>query len=101
VPAFLADLDALVMPSTGSEAQGRVVIEALAHAVPVIVREHIYSVDFDGLPVMPYREATDLNAALGRLPVEPAPVQDLIRRFGPEQAIEAVDTAAQLARARS
>jgi glycosyltransferase involved in cell wall biosynthesis len=101
VPAFLADLDALVMPSTGSEAQGRVIIEALAHAVPVIVREHIYSADFEGLPVTPYRGVGDLSEALGRLPVEPAQEQDLIRRFGPEQAIEGIEAAAQLARTRS
>ena len=101
VPAFLAQLDALVMPSTGSEAQGRVIIEALAHAVPVIVREHIYSADFEGLPVAPYRGARDLSEALGRLPTEPAQVQELIRRFGPEQAIEGIEAAAQLARARS
>jgi glycosyltransferase involved in cell wall biosynthesis len=101
VPAFLAQLDALVMPSTGSEAQGRVIIEALAHAVPVIVREHIYSADFEGLPVAPYHGARDLSEALGRLPTEPAQVQELIRRFGPEQAIEGIEAAAQLARARS
>jgi glycosyltransferase involved in cell wall biosynthesis len=101
VPAFLTDLDALVMPSTGSEAQGRVIIEALAHAVPVIVREHIYSADFEGLPVAPYRGARDLSEVLGRLPVEPAPVQDLIDRFGPEQAIDGLEAAIQLARARS
>jgi glycosyltransferase involved in cell wall biosynthesis len=101
VPAFLADIDALVMPSTGSEAQGRVIIEGLAHGVPVIVREHIYSADFEGLPVTPYRDAGDLGDALRRLPSEPAPVQELIRRFGPEQAIDGLGAAAQLARARS
>jgi glycosyltransferase involved in cell wall biosynthesis len=101
MPALLADVDALVMPSTGSEAQGRVIIEGLAHAVPIVVREHIHSPDFEGLPVVPYRGAGDLGEALGRLPTEPAPVEDLIRRFGPEQAIEALGAAAQLARARS
>jgi glycosyltransferase involved in cell wall biosynthesis len=101
VPAFLGDLDALVMPSTGSEAQGRVIIEALAHGLPVIVRDHVYSADFDGLPVMPYGGAKDLREALDRLPVDPAQVQDLIRRFGPDQAIDGVEAAAQLARARS
>jgi glycosyltransferase involved in cell wall biosynthesis len=101
VPAFLADVDALVMPSTGSEAQGRVIIEGLAHALPILVREHIYSPDFEGLPVVPYRGTGDLAEALGRLPSDPAPVQELIRRFGPEQAIEGLDAAVQLARARS
>jgi glycosyltransferase involved in cell wall biosynthesis len=101
VPAFLADVDALVMPSTGSEAQGRVIIEGLAHAVPAIVREHIYSADFERLPVTPYRGPRELGEALRRLPYEPAQVQELIRRFGPEQAIEGIAAAAQLARARS
>jgi glycosyltransferase involved in cell wall biosynthesis len=101
VPAFLADIDALVMPSTGSEAQGRVIIEGLAHAVPAIVREHIYSPDFESLPVVPYHGARDLGEALGRLPSEPASVQELISRFGPEQAIDGIDAASQLARARS
>jgi glycosyltransferase involved in cell wall biosynthesis len=101
VPAFLDDVDALVMPSTGSEAQGRVIIEGLAQAVPALVREHIYSPDFEGLPVVPYRDAMDLGEALRRLPLDPAPVQELIRRFGPEQAIDGLDAAAQLARTRS
>jgi glycosyltransferase involved in cell wall biosynthesis len=101
VPAFLGDIDALVMPSTGSEAQGRVIIEALAHAVPAIIREHVYSTDFEGLPVAPYREAGDLGEALRALPSEPAQVEELIGRFGPEQAIAGIDAAAQLARARS
>jgi glycosyltransferase involved in cell wall biosynthesis len=101
VPAFLDDLDALVMPSTGSEAQGRVIIEALAHGLPVIVRDHIYSADFEGLPVIPYSGAGELGEALGQLPTAPADVEELIDRFGPEQAIDGLEAAVQLARARS
>jgi glycosyltransferase involved in cell wall biosynthesis len=101
VPRFLGSVDVLVVPSTGKEAQPTAIIEALAHGVPVVVREPLFSSDFEGLPVAAYETATGLAAVLGAPRPAPAPVQELIARFGPQQAIAGVDAAAQLARARS
>lgn len=101
VPSFLGSIDSLLVPSTGSEAQPTVILEALAHGVPVVVRSPLYSADYDGLPVTPYRDAGDLATVLLDLPLQAAPVDELIRRFGPDQAIAGLGAAAQLARARS
>lgn len=101
VPSFLGSVDVLVVPSTGKEAQPTAIIEALAHGVPVIVRSPLLSADYEGLPVTPYATAGELGEALRSSAPAPASVEELIRRFGPEQAISGVDAAAQLARARS
>jgi glycosyltransferase involved in cell wall biosynthesis len=101
VPSFLASIDVLVVPSTGSEAQPTAIIEALAHGVPVVVREPLLSPDFEGLPVSGYGSPVDLGDALRAPRSSAAPVAELARRFGPDQAIAGVEAAAQLARARS
>jgi glycosyltransferase involved in cell wall biosynthesis len=91
--AFLASIDALVVPSTGHEGQPTVIVEALAAGVPVIVRRPIWSSDFEGLPVVPYATSAELAAALRALPAaaDPAVVRD---RFGVEQALAAILRAA-------
>ena len=48
MPGFLGSIDALVVPSVGKEAQPTAIIEALAYGVPVVVRDPLYSPDFDG-----------------------------------------------------
>ena len=101
VPGFLGSIDRLVVPSVGKEAQPTAIIEALAYGVPVVVRDPLYSPDFEGLPVAGYGSAAALAAALGAPRAAAAPMGELIARFGPEQAIAAIDAAAQLARARS
>jgi glycosyltransferase involved in cell wall biosynthesis len=101
VDGFLESIDVLVVPSTGNEAQPTVILEGLAHGMPVLVRAPLYSADYEGLPVVPYESLTDLAAALEHPPAEAAPVDELIRRFGPDQSIAGIDAAAQLARARS
>jgi glycosyltransferase involved in cell wall biosynthesis len=101
VPGFLGSVDVVVVPSTGKEAQPTAIIEALAHGVPVVVRDPLFSADFEGLPVAAYGTASELAGALATPRPRPAPVGELISRFGPEQAIAGVDAAAQLARARS
>jgi glycosyltransferase involved in cell wall biosynthesis len=101
VPGFLGSVDALVVPSTGHEAQPTVIVEAVAHGVAVVVREPAFSLDFDGLPIVLYRDAVDLGAALHALPSAQAPVDELTARFGPGQAVAGIEAAAQLARARS
>jgi glycosyltransferase involved in cell wall biosynthesis len=101
VPRFLGSIDTLVVPSTGKEAQPTAVIEALAYGVPVIVREPLFSPDFDGLPVSRYGSVGELADALRAPRSAAAPMDELIARFGPDQAIAGIDAAAQLARARS
>jgi glycosyltransferase involved in cell wall biosynthesis len=90
VPGFLSDVDVVVVPSTGNEAQPTAVIEAIAYGLPCIVRRPIWSADFDGLPVFPYDGARELSERLGGLPAEPPPAAEVRRRFGPEQALEAI-----------
>jgi glycosyltransferase involved in cell wall biosynthesis len=101
IPGFLGSVDALVVPSTGKEAQPTAIIEALAYGVPVVVRDPLYSPDFDGLPVASYGTAAELAEALQSPHSKAAPLEELIDRFGPAQAIAGIDAAAQLARARS
>jgi glycosyltransferase involved in cell wall biosynthesis len=101
VPGFLGSVDVLVVPSVGKEAQPTAIIEALAHGVPVIVRDPLYSPDFEGLPVASYATVGELGDALRTPGPAPAPIDELISRFGPDQAIAGIDAAAQLARARS
>lgn len=93
---FFDSIDVLVVPSTGSfEGQGMVIVEALAHGRPALVRRRVFSPhDYEGLPVLPYEGAAELDARLGELPFDPAPIESLRRRFGPEQALEAIRAAA-------
>ncbi|MEA2428758.1 MAG: hypothetical protein QOF37_2386 [Thermoleophilaceae bacterium] len=97
VPEFLAGIDVLVVPSTGNEAQPTVILEALALGRPVLVREPVWSPDFEGLPVVPYRDAAGLGERLAALPPADADPELLRRRFGPAQAIAAIDAAAAAA----
>ena len=93
---FFDSIDVLVVPSTGSfEGQGMVIVEALAHGRPALVRRRVFSPhDYEGLPVLPFEGAAELEARLGELPLDPAPVEWLRLRFGPEQALEAILAAA-------
>ena len=99
MPGFLGSIDALVVPSTGKEAQPTAIIEALAHGVPVIVRDALFSPDFDGLPVAPYGTPSELATSCA--PAVSGAGRRADRRFGPDQAIAGLEAAAQLARARS
>ena len=91
---FLDEIDVLVVPSIGTEGQPTVIVEALARAVPVIVRRPIWSSDFEGLSVLPYSDHLELAEAIVRSQrSEAAPAGELERRFGPEQALDALVTA--------
>jgi glycosyltransferase involved in cell wall biosynthesis len=93
--AFFAEVHALVVPSVGKEGQPTVIIEALAHGRPAIVRAPIWSEDFRGLPVFPYGSASELERLLPGLDREPAfRREELERRFGPMQAVAALEQAA-------
>jgi hypothetical protein len=67
-----------------------VILEALARGLQVVVREPMFSADYAGLPVVPYRDGTDFAAALARLSGAPAVLGEVERRFGAEQAFAAL-----------
>ncbi len=92
---FLDGLDVLVVPSTGNEGQPGVVLEALARGVGVVVRAALYCEDYRGLPVQRYGGAAQLAAALAAPPSQPAPLDELARRFGVDQALDGLLAAAR------
>lgn len=100
IGAFFRSIDALAVPSIGNEAQPTVILEALAHGCPCLVREPLWSRDFEGLPVLSYRTAEALAAALTALPTDQASADTLRLRFGPDQALAGIDAAAITARSR-
>ena len=84
VAAFVAGVDVIIVPSTATEGQPTVVLEALAHGRPVIVRSHIWQSDYEGLPVQRYDDASELAAALTAVEsLRPAAAGELIGRFDP------------------
>jgi glycosyltransferase involved in cell wall biosynthesis len=95
IPGFLDSVDALLVPSTGREGQPNVIIEALAGGAAAIVRRPVFSADFEGLPVLPYDGASELGECLASLPQPPPAAAELRRRFGPDQAYEAILAAAE------
>jgi glycosyltransferase involved in cell wall biosynthesis len=92
---FFAEVEVLVVPSVGNEGQPTVILDALAHGRPVIVRDSISTGEFDGLPVCTYGDAGNLAQTLVGVAsapaVEPA---DLLDRFGPSQFLNAIEAAA-------
>jgi glycosyltransferase involved in cell wall biosynthesis len=97
---FMAMCDVLIVPSVGREGQPTAILDALACDRPVIVRDHIWSDDFEGLPVVPYRDASELPPLLESVSRMHADVTELARRFGPHQVLEAFEHAAAVIRAR-
>ena len=93
VPAFLGEIDALVVPSVGNEGQPTSILEALAYGRPVVVRDGVYARDYEGLPVVAYSDSADLGAALRDLPQGAVDAAELERRFGPAQLIAAFEAA--------
>jgi glycosyltransferase involved in cell wall biosynthesis len=91
---FFSQIDVLVVPSTGKEGQPTVIVEALAHGRPCIVREPLWSAAFDGLPVLPYRSADTLGKLLEGLESTEVSRDELVSRFSPKQALEAIEAAA-------
>jgi glycosyltransferase involved in cell wall biosynthesis len=94
VPGFMRSIDALVVPSTGSEGQPTTIIEALAYGCPCLVRRPLWSRDFEGLPVVPYEGTAELEQRLRELPLDAAPAEEIRRRFGPQQALDVIRAAA-------
>jgi glycosyltransferase involved in cell wall biosynthesis len=92
--AFFGGIDALVVPSVGNEGQPTVIIEALAHGRPAIVREPVWSAEFEQLPVSLYRDSDGLARAVRHLSDESVAPEELARRFGPMKVVEALESAA-------
>jgi glycosyltransferase involved in cell wall biosynthesis len=89
VAGFLGRVDVVAVPSVGNEGQPTVIVEALAAGRPVVVREPMYSADFERLPVFPYG---NLQAALTAALTAPTPDRALLRqRFGAAQALAAIE----------
>jgi glycosyltransferase involved in cell wall biosynthesis len=84
VAGFLARIDVLIVPSVGHEAQPTVILEALAAGRPVVVREAIHSVDYEGLPVVPYGNLTEAIERVRGARVDAAIVRE---RFGSAQVL--------------
>jgi glycosyltransferase involved in cell wall biosynthesis len=94
--SFLSEIDVLVAPSTGTEGQGFGIVEALWHDRPCLVRRGAFSAsDFEGLPVLPFAGAVELERGLRELASARVPLDLVRRRFGPEQALEAIIAAAE------
>jgi glycosyltransferase involved in cell wall biosynthesis len=98
IPGLLHGVDVVVVPSTGTEGQPSVILEALAAGVGVVVREPLYSADYEGLPVFAYKDANDLRPALAAaMGSPPAATAVLLKRFGADQALVGLQRAAQRA----
>lgn len=97
LPEIFAQLDALIVPSTGNEGQPTVILEALAAGLPVVARSPVGGPEFDDLPVVAFDGPTGLAAALRGLPSAPADPDVLAERFAAGQVLERIDAAADRA----
>ena len=71
------------------------IIEALAYGRPAIVRDAVWSAEFESLPVLAYSAAVDLGEALERLPRDAVPSDELAQRFNPADVVDALEAAAR------
>jgi glycosyltransferase involved in cell wall biosynthesis len=93
--SFFAAVDVLIVPSTGTEGQGFAIVEALWHDRPCLVRRSALSPgDFNGLPVLPFEDSAGLDRGLRELPGRAVPADVVRRRFGADQALDAILRAA-------
>lgn len=88
VEDFLATIDVLVVPSVAREGQPTVILEGLACGRPVLVRSHIWTADYDGLPVAVYSGAEDLAQRLSESRPAPVSAADLAARFHPARVVQ-------------
>jgi glycosyltransferase involved in cell wall biosynthesis len=94
--SFFAAIDILVVPSIGTEGQGFPIVEALWHNRPCLVRRSALSAgDFKDLPVMPFEDSADLARGLRELSGRLVPADVVRRRFGADQALDAILDAAE------
>lgn len=91
VEDFLATVDVLVVPSVAREGQPTVILEGLACGRPVLVRSHIWTADYDELPVARYDSADELARLLSGQRPAPVSAADLIARFHPAKVVATVE----------
>ena len=91
VDGFLADIDVLVVPSVAREAQPTVILEGLACGRPVLVRSHIWTRDYEGLPVAGYSSAPELAQRLAEPRPAPVGAGELSARFHPAAVVETLE----------
>ena len=95
--AFFEHADVLIVPSTGREGQPTVIVEALAHGRPVLVRAPLWSREFQGFPVHPYRSAAELGSLLAGVDGEATVDRTRVAAaFGIAQVVEAFERAARV-----
>lgn len=94
VDGFLASIDVLIVPSVGNEGQPGVILEALSARRPVVVRDAVWSPDFEGLPVTRFSDAESLADAIGAAAGADFDERELRRRFGAGQLLDALLSAA-------
>jgi len=95
VEGFLAGIDVLVVPSVAREAMPTVILEGLACGRPVLVRSHIWTRDYQGLPVTGYGTARELAQLLAQPPAAPVGAQELSARFHPRTVVETLERIAR------
>ena len=95
IEGFLAAIDFLVVPSVAREAMPTVILEGLACGRPVLVRSHIWTRDYEGLPVTGYRTAQELAQRLAVPPPAPVGAEELSTRFDPAAVVEALERIAR------
>jgi glycosyltransferase involved in cell wall biosynthesis len=91
VEDFLATVDVLVVPSVAREGQPTVILEGLACGRHVLVRSHIWTPDYEGLPVAGYSDAQELAERLSGPWPAPASAAELIARFHPAAVVQTLD----------
>jgi glycosyltransferase involved in cell wall biosynthesis len=95
---FIDSVDVLVVPSVGPEGQPLVILEALARGRAAVVRKHALPPEFEGLPAYPYSDPGELRDALAAADRDVSVTQELEKRFGGQQVLDGLVTAAGPAR---
>jgi glycosyltransferase involved in cell wall biosynthesis len=95
IEGFLASIDFLVVPSVASEAMPTVILEGLACGRPVLVRSHIWTHDYEGLPVERYSSGAELAQRLAEPAPAPVGAEELSARFHPATVVETLERIAR------
>ena len=95
VEDFFAAVDILVVPSVAREAMPTVILEGLACGRPVVVRSHIWTRDYQGLPVAAYDTAPQLAQLLAEPSPVPVAAAELSGRFHPAAVVETLERIAR------
>lgn len=95
----LARADVVVVPSVGPEAQPTVILEALISGLPCVIRQHIWCLDYEGLPVFTYGAGQELGESLRRATANGRSLDTRVAAtavFSPEAAVRVLANALAL-----